>query len=257
MLVTLYLRAVESREPNSILRDHRAAELVSRIDYDFGKLRHAAGNRFLVALRARQLDDWAADFLRRHPDATVVQLGCGLDSRAFRLDPPARVRWFDLDQPDVIALHRRLYPESDRYRTIAASVTDPDWLDQIPSDRPTLVIAEGLLMYLAERDIQRLLCRLTDRFPHGELLFDGVAPWMSAISRRVPQRLRGGYPSLSTPTRDGRQLERGNPRLRYRDEVSLVGQYPRIPVPSYRAVYWLLSRFRATRNAMRLFRFEF
>ena len=58
-----------------------------------------ASNQYLVALRAKQLDDWCADYLRQHPDAVVLHLGCGLDSRAFRLDLPPSVRWFDLDQP--------------------------------------------------------------------------------------------------------------------------------------------------------------
>ncbi|PKW17111.1 putative polyketide synthase protein [Saccharopolyspora spinosa] len=68
MLVTLYLRALESRSEDSILLDHTAVEAVRRIDYDWRKLRQPglASNRFGVALRAKQLDDWAADFLRRN-----------------------------------------------------------------------------------------------------------------------------------------------------------------------------------------------
>ena len=65
-------------------------------------------NQYLVAMRAEQLDDWSTDFLRRHPDAVVLHLGCGMDTRAFRLDPPEAVQWFDLDQPNVIALRRKL-----------------------------------------------------------------------------------------------------------------------------------------------------
>ena len=105
-LITLYLRACESRSPRPILGDRAAAEAVDRIDYDFKRIHRAAqpwGNQFLVALRAKKLDDWAADFIRRHPDAVVLHLGCGLDTRAFRIDPPSTVQWFDLDQPGVTA----------------------------------------------------------------------------------------------------------------------------------------------------------
>ncbi|WP_208719834.1 class I SAM-dependent methyltransferase [Amycolatopsis circi] len=76
-----------------------------------------------------------------------------MDSRAFRLDPPSGVRWFDVDLPDVIALRRKLYSADDGYRTIAASVTDSGWLDEIPADRPTLILAEGLLRYLREAEV--------------------------------------------------------------------------------------------------------
>src|SRR5690349_14204327 len=107
MLCTLYLRAYESRSGHSILADHAAAEAVDRIDYDFDRIKkyiNPSSNQFLVALRAKQLDLWAADFFARHPEAVVLHLGCGLDSRAFRLNPPAGVRWFDVDVPAVIEL---------------------------------------------------------------------------------------------------------------------------------------------------------
>src|SRR5260370_37457082 len=149
-LVTVYLRAYESRSRHPILGDHAAAEAVDRIDYDFKRIHRnslPASNQYLVALRAKQLDDWCADFLGRHPDAVVLHLGCGLDGRAFRLEPPGSVLWFDLDQPGVIDLRRRLYDENEQYRMIGSSVTGPPELDQIPTGRPTPVVARGLLMY--------------------------------------------------------------------------------------------------------------
>ncbi|MGK5558782.1 class I SAM-dependent methyltransferase [Actinomadura kijaniata] len=60
-----------------------------------------------MALRARRLDDWCAAFLGRHPDAVVLHLGCGLDSRVFRLDPGPSVSWFDVDLPNVVDLRDR------------------------------------------------------------------------------------------------------------------------------------------------------
>jgi O-methyltransferase involved in polyketide biosynthesis len=259
MLVTLYLRAVESRSKDSILGDHAAAEAVDRIDYDFTKLvgRGALGNRFPVALRAKQLDEWAADFLHRHPDATVVQLGCGLDSRAFRLDLPVSVRWFDLDYPEVIKLRRRLYPEAAGDHTIGTSVTDPGWLEEIPTERPVLIIAEGLLMYLSESDIVRLLQWLADRFSASELLFDGLAPWVVRLSQRISKYIGGGFPPYVTVTRDGREIERWNSRFRYLEEVPVASRYAKIPVRGYRLTFQLMNSIPATRNMMRVFRYEF
>src|SRR5271166_1604237 len=177
-LVTLYLRAYESRSPRPILGDDAAAEAVDRIDYDFKRMHRTllpASNQYQVALRAKQLDDWCADFLRRHPDAVVLHLGCGLDGRAFRLALPPAVLWFDVDQPSVIELRRRLYDDAERYRMIGSSVTDPQWLEQIPTGHHTLVVAEGLLMYLPEGEVRQLLDRLTGRFDCGELLFDTLS----------------------------------------------------------------------------------
>lgn len=260
MLVTLYLRAVESRSDRSILNDHVAAEVVDRIDYDFTGLmvRGGAGNRFMLALRAKQLDDWTTGFLARHRNAVVLHLGCGLDSRAFRLDLPAGVRWFDVDVPDVIDLRRRLYPEPDWYRMIGSSVTDDGWLDAVPTQRPVLIVAEGLLMYLSEHDNAQLLRRLAERFATGELIFDGFAPWVVRTTQRLATLMaRKGFSPYATAIRDGREVERWSPRFRYLEDVSIVSKYANVPALGYRITYRLMAVIPATRNFYRLFRFGF
>jgi O-methyltransferase involved in polyketide biosynthesis len=234
-LVTLYLRAYESRSPRPILGDDAAAEAVDRIDYDFKRMHRTmlpASNQYQVTLRAKQLDDWCADFLRRHPDAVVLHLGCGLDGRAFRLGAPNL--WFDVDQPSVIELRRRLYDDTEHYRMIDSSVTDPQWLDQIPTGRPTLVIAEGLLMYLSEAEVRQLLERLTDRFDCGEMLFDtlwALAPLMSKV-------LTKGI--IKWGIRDVREMERWNPRLRLLEQTSAVAGYEKIKATPVRLIYKLV-----------------
>jgi O-methyltransferase involved in polyketide biosynthesis len=51
-------------------------------------------------------------------------------------------------------------------------VTDFGWLDQVPSDRPALIVAEGLTMYLTTEDGTELLRRLVAKFPSGQLICD-------------------------------------------------------------------------------------
>jgi methyltransferase (TIGR00027 family) len=237
LLCTLYLRACESRLERPILADRFAAEAVDRIDYDFKRIHRAVqpwANQFLVALRAKQLDDWTAAFLNRDPDAVVLHLGCGLDSRAFRVDQPAGVQWFDLDQPNVIELRRRLYDDHDRYRMIGSSVTERGWLEQIPSDRPALIVAEGLLMYLTEPQVRELLGRLTDRFAGGELLFDTLSPWGPRLSMLFTHGI------VKWGIRHGRELERWNPRLRCLEQTSAIAGFEKILLMPQRVVYRLL-----------------
>ncbi len=252
-LVTLYLRAYESRSRRPILGDHIAAEAVDRIDYDFKRIHRTslpASNQYLVALRAKQLDDWCAAFLARHADAVVLHLGCGLDGRGFRLAPPPSVLWFDLDQPAVIELRRRLYDDTDSYRMISSSVTDPQWLDHIPTGRPTLVVAEGLLMYLQESEVRQLLERLTDRFDSGELLFDTL----SALAPRLSKVLTRGI--ITWGIRDARDIETWNPRLRFLEQTSMLAGYRKIESTPVRLVYWL-SYVTLARGYDMLNRFEF
>ena len=249
LLVTLYLRACESRLERPILGDRAAAEAVDRIDYNWARMRRwvpAWANQFMVALRAKQLDVWAADFLDRHPDAVVLHLGCGLDSRVFRLDPPATVQWFDVDQPAVIDLRRKLYSDRDGYQMIASSVTDAAWLESIPADRPALVVAEGLLMYLTEADARQLLQRITDLFGSGELLADLLSLWGPRISRLI-----------EWGARDGRVLADWNPRLRYIEQKSAIGDFEKIPLKPQRTVFRTLHAIPVLRDYDRLYRFAF
>jgi methyltransferase (TIGR00027 family) len=251
-LCTLYLRAYESRSPAPVLGDTAAADAVDRIEYDWARMRRATrpeSNRYLVAIRAKQLDDWSAGFLRRHPDAVVLHLGCGMDTRAFRLRPPDAVRWFDVDQPAVIALRRKLYDDRDGYRMIGSSVTD-EWMDEIPADRPTLVVAEGLVMYLVEPEVRALLARLTDRFAGGELLFDTTSP----MGPRLSKVLTKGITKWGIG--DIHELERWNPRLRFLEQAPVVALYGRVPSAAVRLM-WRLVNATPMRNFDVLNRFEF
>lgn len=252
-LVTLYLRAHESRSRRPILGDKAAAEAVDRIDYDFKKIHRSslpASNQYLVALRAKTLDDWCAAFLRRHPDAVVLHLGCGLDGRAFRLAVPPSLSWFDIDQPTVIELRRRLYDDTERYRMIGSSVADPQWLDQIPTGRPTLVVAEGLLMYLTEQQVRELLQRLTGRFDSGEMHFDTLSALAPLLSKVFTRGI------IKWGIRDARQLQAWNPRLRLLEQTSTLAGYQQIESTVVRTIYRLMW-FAGARNYDVLNRFEY
>ena len=190
MLATFYAKALDAELPKPILGDRWAKEIVDRIDYDWSKTSITKANSPSVTTRSAHFDNWARQFLAVHPEATVVHLGCGLDARAFRLDPGPGVEWYDVDYPDVIDLRRQLFPSRDNYHGIAASVTDPDWLADVRPDRPTLMIAEGLTMYLTQSDGVALLRRFVDAFQTGELQFDAFndlgikSQWMNAVVRR-------------------------------------------------------------------------
>ncbi|WP_031464996.1 class I SAM-dependent methyltransferase [Sciscionella sediminilitoris] len=260
MLVTLYLRALDSADPEPILGDRFAAEAVRRIDYDWAKLDkpHIRRSRTAGSLRPKLFDDWTADFLRHNPEATVLQLACGLDTRAFRLTLPTGVHWFDVDLPDVIELRRMLYSENENYHMIAASVTEQAWLDGIPAGKPVLIIAEGLLMYLPEHEVRQLLHRLTEHFPRGELIFDGFLPWVPKLTQLTKKVLgrRYAYPPYLTGIRDGSDIERWNPRLRCRERIAILDRIGETKL-GRNPVLRMARRFDRFRNTLCLFRADY
>lgn len=196
MLATLYAKALDADLPTPVLGDRWAKEIVSRIDYDWSQTTITAARSPSVTTRTAHFDGWVRQFLAVHPEAVVLHLGCGLDSRFFRLDPGPGVRWYDVDYPEVAELRMKLYPDGgDRYQVVAASVTDPAWLQDIPQDLPVLAVGEGLTMYLTEDDGLALLRRIVGHCASGELQFDAFnwlgikTQWSNAVVRRSGARL--------------------------------------------------------------------
>ena len=228
MLVTLYGRALETQSQDPILRDPAAVEAVERIDYDFESLNVKWNDILAIAARAKVFDVWVEEFLANNPKSSVLHLGCGLDSRVYRLNPSSEVLWFDVDYPEVIDLRRRLFPERAGYTMIGSSVTEADWLDQVPTDRPALIIAEGLMYYLKEEEVRALVKRLADRFPSGQIMFD-------AISRLYLKMQKTNVGISATGARmwwginDPHELEQWDPRIKLVTNLSVMDQdFPNI-----------------------------
>jgi methyltransferase (TIGR00027 family) len=198
MLATLYARALDADADHPILGDAYAKELVQLIDYDWAKTGVTPKNAPSVTIRSAHFDKWARQFLAVHSEATVLHLGCGLDSRAFRVRPGPGVEWYDVDYPEVITLREQFYPPDSQYRLLPASVTDLDWLSAISADRPVLLLGEGLTMYLTEESGLALLRRVVERFPSGEMQFDvfnrlGIrSQKINTVVRRAGARLHWG-----------------------------------------------------------------
>jgi O-methyltransferase involved in polyketide biosynthesis len=180
MLMTLSGRAIQSQWKDPILRDPWAEEAMRHIDYDLSKQLTGVASwsiwkdigPAIIATRAATFDQLTTRFLTDHPDAVVLQVGCGMDSRVFRVNPPASVEWFDVDFPDVIDLRRQLFPERAGYHQIGAPLEDLRWLDAVPRGRPGLLIAEGVLHYLSETEVKALLNAVVAHFPGGQMIFD-------------------------------------------------------------------------------------
>jgi O-methyltransferase involved in polyketide biosynthesis len=203
MLVTLYLRAVESQRPDALIKDEKAVSLVQRMSYDFDRIRQiplSAANKLVIILRNREIDRYTRDFLTRPPDAVVFHIGCGLDSRFERVDN-GQVNWYDLDLPEVIKLRLKfLGKERGRYHLLGCSVLEEAWLETARAHpkRPFLFLAEGVFMYFKAAQVKSLVVVLCDHFPGAELVFDAYSPihvWVHNLqmsTNKVVSRIQWG-----------------------------------------------------------------
>jgi O-methyltransferase involved in polyketide biosynthesis len=222
LLITLYIRAVESQRPDALIKDERAEALVRQLDQESLQKTLALTDDFsrvAVILKSREFDRFAQDFLGRHPDAVIVHIGCGLDTRFERVDN-SRVEWYDLDLPEVIELRCKLISdERERYHLLACSVFDVAWLETVEAhrQRPFLILAEGVFMYFEGAQVKWLVLTLHDHFPGAELVFDAFSPFMRwAHNVKVTRTGIGAH--LHWALKHGQDLERWGDGIHLLDE---------------------------------------
>nr|WSZ94299.1 class I SAM-dependent methyltransferase [Streptomyces sp. NBC_00857] len=200
LLWNLYHRAFAARQPDPVLEDPKAVELVGTVDYPFAET-FGPPSPFLAqgqALRVRTFDSVVRDFLAEHPAGTVVALGEGLETQFWRVDN-GRMRWIAVELPETAAVRRRLLPDGDRRRTLACSVLDPAWLAEVDTTDGVLVTAQGLLMYLRPPEVRELIATCAERFAGGSLVFDAVPRWFSTATVNGAMRNAQGYATPPMP----------------------------------------------------------
>ena len=254
LLATLWAKAFDNRAKHSILHDTRAEEIVAQIEYDFAKL-DSFNHGNVTVLRARQLDEWLRTFLTTSPSAVIVQLGCGLDTRITRIHPSAEVSWFDVDYPEVIALREQFYTNHEGYTMIASSVTASQWLANIPKNRPVMIIAEGVLPYLTEEEVQTLFTRILEAFPHGQIAFDVINAFAFEQAKAELRKTGAEYKwVVETVT----TIDQWNPRLtRIAEQPVLCSHYRRELPWLFRLFYGTVALFPSVRQTMRLLLYQF
>jgi O-methyltransferase involved in polyketide biosynthesis len=243
LFLTLCCRALDNRSPHPILSDAIADEIVRTLGYDYKRLNINTNLVLNVALRAKRIDEVASRFIARHPDAVGLDLGAGFDTRPARITLPPTVDWYDVDFPGVVAAREHVVPDRAKAHTLGADVTNQHWLDALPTDRPAVVTADGLMGFLAKDELAALLDRLIDHFPSGALVFNGYTRftiWVARHSRgtkSVAEQVK--FPGMDDP----REPERWNPKLNLVQEM-LISRQPEIAQfpPALRAYYRLSAR---------------
>lgn len=184
MLLTLYARAIESKSKNPILNDAKSVEIVNKMNSYLSNSQSLFHQKLIkgdiaksyvktVALRSKLFDKYVRNFLKKTPTGTIVNLGCGLDTRFFRVDNNI-VEWYDLDFTEVINIKKYFLKETDRYSFISSAIFDFKWMNALnkKKNKSFLFIAEGVFIFLSENEVRRFTLELQRMFPGCEIVFD-------------------------------------------------------------------------------------
>ena len=265
LVIPLYGRALCTRKFSQLFADQTAAELLEQIDYDFSALEQRSGGLLQtfgaleVAMRQSDLAFEVREYLRAHPRAAVVNLGCGLDSTGRACDN-GQCRIYNIDLPDVMAVREALLPAGERERNLAADLNDLSWFDAIdaPTEDGAVFFAAGVFYYFRTEQVRALCAAMAERFPGGRLVFDAAGPtavklMLKTWVKQAGIRDVGAYFSVRDPARE---LSPWTDRIAVSSRGYMQG-YQKLRGPGIRPLHRLLAQLADGPLKLRIVRIEF
>ena len=179
LIIPLYSRKICSSLYPNIYYDKIAVDLINQIDYDFSEIEKKSKSlmqRFgalEVAARQSDMTYEIKDYLKNHPYASVVNLGCGLDNTGRNCDN-GKCKIYNLDFPDVIKVRNELLPPGEREENIACNLNDVEWFDKIDNSNGVIFFASGVFYYFLNDEVKNLIVKMANYFNDSVLVFDAA-----------------------------------------------------------------------------------
>ena len=265
LVIPLYARALCTRRFPHLFSDPLSVELLEELDYDFTTLERTSGGLMQTfgameaAMRQSDLAFEVRDYLRDHPQAAVVNLGCGLDQTGRSCDN-GQCRIYNVDLPGVMAVREALLPAGEREKNLAADLNDVSWFDAIdtPAEDGAVFFAAGVFYYFRTKQVRALCAAMAERFPGGRLVFDaaGQAAVKLMLKTWVKQagiRDVGAYFSVRDPARE---LSPWTDRIAVSSRGYMQG-YQKLRGPGIRPIHRLLARIADGPMKLKIVRMEF
>ncbi|MBQ6610355.1 MAG: class I SAM-dependent methyltransferase [Oscillospiraceae bacterium] len=190
LVIPLLGRLVCSEHFPELFSDPEAKRICDCLDYDFAekrkKMESAAGLFGAIEVAQRQYDlrCEVEDYLKDHPKAAVVNLGCGLDD-TFRKCGNGLCRGYNIDLPDVIRVRNDLLPAGEREQNLAFDLNDLSWMDRIDGTNSAVFYAAGVFYYFKTGDVKKLFHAMAERFPGAVLVFDSCNERGAKLMRKT------------------------------------------------------------------------
>jgi O-methyltransferase involved in polyketide biosynthesis len=181
LYIPLYGKAFVSSQ-GMILQDKKAEEIWEKEGFPLKGKAASKWLAFSMAMRAKVFDSWTGKCLQEEPNAVVLHMGCGLDSRCRRVGERP-MAWYDLDFPEVMEVRKRWFRESDGYKMLSGNVLDMGWKKAVPAGGTAVVVLEGITMYLRPEELETLLKALKDHFYRVRILMDCYSSFAAKASK--------------------------------------------------------------------------
>ena len=181
LYIPLYGKAYVSRR-RLLLQDPKAEEIWEKEEFSLKGKARSKWLAYNMAMRSVVFDRWTQQQLQTCPDAVILHVGCGMDSRCLRVEAKD-CQWFDVDFPEVIAVRKQYFEETERYHMIGADIRQEAWLTRIPGDRTAIIVMEGVSMYLKPEELRAVLGRWRDHFQEVRILLDSYTSFAAKATK--------------------------------------------------------------------------
>ena len=180
LYIPLYGKAFVSKK-GVFLADKKAEEIWAAEGFSLKGKSKSKWLAYYMGIRSAVFDEWLKEKLSESPDAVILHIGCGMDSRIERVG--AKSKWYDIDFPEVIEERRLYYTETDSYKMVEGDARCGEWLTAIRESGHAIVVMEGVSMYLSPVEINELFKNLDDKFEQISLLMDCYSVLAAKMSK--------------------------------------------------------------------------
>lgn len=176
-LLMLVGRALDSKSEKPFIKDKKAESILDMIDFDIKNLGKLITKKEIrrFSMRAVMYDSLVKPFINDYPNGTVIEVGCGLNTRFDRLDNGS-IHWFDIDLPEMMKVRENFFINSERYQNIGYSILENDWIPLVKEsgNPPYMFVSEGVLPYFKEEELKSLFKKIADNFKPSQYLFESM-----------------------------------------------------------------------------------
>lgn len=235
MLLTLFARAKHSKQKNHKFYDSKAIDVISKVNYDFSIAEKDNFMQLGTIARTIVLDEMVGDYIKAHPNCTIVNIASGMDTRFNRLDN-GKINWYNVDLENSAKYRLKYIEDTERVKTLAYSAMDPSWAGEIQIRNDVLFIVEGLTMYLTEKDVGDIINVIDDNFDRCTIFMEIMPP--ISVKNTKEESVEQTNSKFIWGVEKGSELIKFNSNFKWIKDINLFDGV-NVFKPHYRIVTWL------------------
>jgi len=239
-------RMLDAQSKNPIANDYLAKKFMQA---EGAQVFHRFKNEWLAnaacVVRHKIIDEGIKEFLTTHPNGTIILIGAGFDTRAFRHNGG---HWFEIDEHQLITYKNSLLPVHECHNALTRLTVDfstqelQEQLETIQNNQHILFVIEGVFMYLNTDHTLELLNTLTQTFPQHDILCDLLTkPFQQLFGRSIQRKIEAmGNQFIIKKSPELLFTDHNYTCKKYTSIVATTIQWQAIPAPKF------LARFMPT-----------